>query len=262
MKRSTWLIGAMSLCLLGSCVKNPVTGEPELTVISRTQEVQIGTNAFQTAQQAQGGQFIVDPDLTRYVSGVGHRVARQSGRPDLPYEFVIVNDSTPNAWTLPGGKIAINRGLLCELHSEAELAAVLGHEIVHAAARHGAKGIERGLLLQGGIVALGAATQDKNYNDILLGSASVGAALISTKYGRSHELESDRYGMIYMAKAGYNPQAAVTLQELFLKLSKRKSSWVEGLFASHPPSEERIAANIKTAKELVGPDCTFDGTQE
>jgi len=262
MKRTAAILGAISLLLVSSCVKNSVTGERELTVISRTQEVQIGQNAFQTAQQAQGGPYVVDSDLANYVRQVGHRVARQSARSDLPYEFIIVNDSTPNAWTLPGGKIAINRGLLVELQSEAELAAVLGHEIVHAAARHGAKGIERGILLQSGIIALGVATQQKQYNDILVGSANVGAMLLHTKYGRGHELEADRYGMIYMAKAGYNPQAAVSLQELFLKLSKRKTSWIEGLFASHPPSEERIVANKKTLLEVQGPDCIFDGTDE
>lgn len=262
MKRTVCKLSALCLVLLSSCIKNPVTGEKEFAVISRTQEVQIGQNAFLTAQQTQGGQLVTDPDLTQYVSEVGHRLARQSGRPDLPYEFIVVNDSTPNAWTLPGGKIAINRGLLTELQSEAELAAVLGHEIVHAAARHGAKGIERGMLLQGGIIALGVATQDKDYNDVLVGSASVGAMLVNTKYGRNHEFEADRYGMIYMAKAGYDPQAAVRLQELFLKLSKKKTNWLEGLFASHPPSEARIIANQKTAKELANDECTFEGREE
>ena len=85
----------------------------------------------------QGGAYVVDPELNRYVREVGARLARASDRA-LPYEFVVLNNSTPNAWALPGGKIAVNRGLLVELDNEAELAAVLGHEIVHAAARHGA----------------------------------------------------------------------------------------------------------------------------
>jgi predicted Zn-dependent protease len=234
-----------------------------MALISEKQEILIGKEAFRTATQAQGGAFNADPELAKYVSEVGMRVAKESARPDLPYEFIIVNDSTPNAWTLPGGKIAINRGLLTELHSEAELAAVLGHEIVHADARHGAKSIERGLLLQGGIVALGIAVKDNAYNDVLVGGASVAAMLVASKYSRNQELESDRYGMIYMTKAGYNPEAAVSLQETFLKLSEGKeSSWLDGLFASHPPSQERITANRTTVLELAGKENLIDGKTE
>ncbi len=251
------------ICILAtSCVKNPVTGERELHIISENQERQIGTEAYKTALQSQGGSYTLFPELTQYVSSVGNKLAMMSDRPNLSYEFVVVNDSIPNAWALPGGKIAINRGLLVELQSEAELAAVLGHEIVHAAARHGAKGMERGMLLQGGIIALGVATRNAQYNDVLLDSGKVAASFLMSKYSRKQELESDHYGMIYMAKAGYNPDAAIRLQELFLKLSKGQSHWVDGLFASHPPSHERIVANEKTSLELASYDARFEGKQE
>lgn len=248
--------------LFTSCIKNPVTGQRELTFISENQERQIGIEAYQTATQAQGGPLIIDPKLSDYVTGVGQKLAAQSDRPNLSYEFVIVNDSVPNAWALPGGKIAINRGLLVELTSEAELAAVLGHEIVHAAARHGAKGMERAMLLQGGIIALGVAAGNSEYNDVLIGSAGVAASLVMSTYSRHQELESDHYGMIYMAKAGYNPEAAVRLQEIFLRLSKGKNNWLDGLFASHPPSQERISANILTAQKLESHKDGFEGKDE
>jgi predicted Zn-dependent protease len=193
----------------------------------------------------------VDKELTAYVSAVGQRLAKVSDRPKLPYEFVVLNNGVPNAWALPGGKIAVNRGLLQELHNEAELAAVLGHEIVHSAARHGAKSMERGMILNAGVVGLGVALGDEKNTDLIMGAAGLGASLISQKYGRDAELESDHYGMKYMAKAGYNPQAAVTLQATFVRLSKgRQSNWLEGLFASHPPSQERVKANRKYAKKL------------
>ena len=86
-----------------------------------------------------GGSYTLDPDLTAYVRSVGNKIAKYSNRTHLPYEFVVINDSTPNAWALPGGKIAIHRGLLTELQDESELAAVLAHEIVHADARHSAQ---------------------------------------------------------------------------------------------------------------------------
>lgn len=251
-----------AVLLLSGCARNPVTGDRELRIISENQERQIGKEAYMAATQAQGGHYIIDPQLNEYVSRVGHKVAAVSDRPTLEYEFVIINDSIPNAWALPGGKIAINRGLLVELSSEAELAAVLGHEIVHAAARHGAKGIERGMLLQGGVMAVGIASQKTGYSDVLLDSASAAAALVMSKYSRHQELESDHYGMIYMAKAGYNPDAAIRLQELFLRLSKGNNNWLGGLFASHPPSEERIAANKITAQTLTCETEWFEGREE
>lgn len=245
------IISIIALLLLLSCARNPVTGKKELAFISERQEVAIGTSNFNTMQQAEGGLYTADPELVAYVREVGMRVAKASQRPHLPYEFVVINDATPNAWTLPGGKIAINRGMLLELSSEAELAAVLGHEIVHADARHGAKGMERGILAQGGMIALGTVVKKKAYGDILVGASSVGALLVHQKFGRGYEFEADRYGMQYMAIAGYDPQAAVKLQEIFLNLSNEKQpGWIEGLFASHPPTQERLDANRKTAEEL------------
>jgi predicted Zn-dependent protease len=167
-----------------------------------------------------------------------------SDAPNLPYEFVVLNNSIPNAWALPSGKIAINRGLLLELKDEAQLAAVLGHEIVHAAARHGAQQMRNQQFVQLGLAGLGIALVDNDYRSIVIGGAALGAQLTSAKYGRSNELESDEYGMKYMAKAGYDLQAAVELQEIFLSFSKQgSSSWLDGLFASHPPSEERVQKN-------------------
>ena len=244
-------LAASALALLpAGCGINPVTGKQEIQFISTGQEVAIGEQQYSPSRQAQGGDFVDDPELVRYVQGVGNRLAAVSDR-QLPYEFSIINSSVPNAWALPGGKIAVNRGLLWELDNEAELAAVLGHEIVHAAARHGAKAQERGILLQGGLIATQIATADKSSGQLIAGGAMLGAQLMMTRYGRDAERESDYYGMQYMARAGYNPSAAVTLQETFLRLSEgRQSNWLEGLFASHPPSAERVAANRLTAAAL------------
>lgn len=107
----------------------------------------MGAEQYIPTQQTQGGRFYVDPELTLYVQQVGQKLARVSDRPDLPFEFVVLNSSVPNAWALPGGKIAVNRGLLVLLEDEAELAAVLGHEIVHAAARHSAAAMSQQTLL-------------------------------------------------------------------------------------------------------------------
>lgn len=232
------------------CATNPVTGKSEIAFVSQEKEISIGKQQYLPAQQTQGGLYLVDRELTQYVREVGNRLAAVSDNP-LPYEFVVVNDSTPNAWALPGGKIAVHRGLLVQLDNEAELAAVLSHEIVHAAARHGAKSMERAMLLQGALVLTALGTRDSDYSNYIVGGASLGAQLISQRYGRQAELEADLYGMRYMAKAGYDPSAAITLQEKFVALNKEHSaSWIEGLFASHPPSEQRVATNRETNEAI------------
>ncbi len=251
---------------LTACGVNPVTGKKEIQFISEAQEVQIGEQNYSPTRQAEGGDMTVMPELTAYVNEVGQKLAAVADR-KLPYEFVVLNNGVPNAWALPGGKIAINRGLLTELKNEAELAAVIGHEIVHAAARHGAKAQERGTIMQVGLAAaqIGAAIGgvDTNVAGLAIQGAGVGAQMIQQKYGRDQELESDEYGMKYMKAAGYDPMGAVSLQETFVRLSQqggaKQQSWLEGLFASHPPSEERVAKNKETAQRLgLGGDLGAD----
>jgi predicted Zn-dependent protease len=244
------LLPVVMLGLTAGCATNPVTGKSEFMVVSEAQELELGKQNYAPMQQAQGGVYDVDPELTQYVQQIGDKLAAVSDRP-LPYEFVVLNNSVPNAWALPGGKIAINRGLLTELGSEAELAAVLGHEIVHAAAKHSAKQMSRGVLLQGAVLATAVMAGGSDYGDLAVGGASVGAQLLNSTYGRDAELESDLYGMTYMSRAGYDPSGAVTLQETFVRLSEgRDSDWLSGLFASHPPSQSRVDANVRTAASL------------
>lgn len=240
-----------SLTLLTTnCGVNPVTKQREFQFVSESQEIAIGKQNYGPARQSQGGDYTIDPELTAYVQSIGNKLAAVSDR-KLPYEFVIINDSIPNAWAMPGGKIAFNRGLLYELNNEAELAAVMGHEMVHAAARHGAKSMERGIFMQGAMVAVGMATHDSNYSNLIVGGAQFGAQLATSKYGRDAESEADLYGMEYMKKAGYDPSAAVTLQETFVRLSAGKnSSFIDGLFASHPPSQIRVDANKVTLARI------------
>ncbi len=237
--------------LATGCATNPVTGKTELMLVGEDTEIGIGQQQYVPAQQSQGGQYVVDEKLTAYVSSVGHKLAAVSDR-DLPYEFVVLNNSVPNAWALPGGKIAINRGLLLSLENEAELAAVLGHEIVHSAARHGAKAMERNMLYQGALLVTSVASSDSDYSNYIVGGAQLGAQLLTQGYSRGAELEADHIGMEYMARAGYDPHGAVTLQEKFLALSNGKSpGWLEGLFASHPPSAERVQLNKENEPRIM-----------
>ncbi len=241
----TPLVVALSLT---GCSVNPVTGEKQLSLIPENQELSMGAEQYEPTQQTQGGRFYLDPELNLYVSEVGQKLAKVSDRPDLPYEFVVLNSSVPNAWALPGGKIAINRGLLTKLDDEAQLASVLGHEIVHAAARHSVQRMQQGMLISAGVAGLGFALSDNEWAGVLMGGAALGAQLALAQYSQSDELESDYYGIKYMDEAGYDPTAAVELQQLFLELSEgRDSNFVQGLFATHPPSAKRVQRN----KELV-----------
>lgn len=245
-----------ALALVG-CATNPVTGRQEIQMVSEQQEIQLGQQYYGPSRQSQGGDYVTDPAVNTYVQQVGGKLAAVADR-RLPYEFVVLNNDELNAWALPGGKIAINRGLLVELKNEAELAAVLGHEIVHAAARHGAQQMEKGQLMQIGaaVASIGAsAVGGSGLGQVVGQGAALGAQLLSARYGRDDELEADHYGMIYMKRAGYDLQAAVSLQELFVRKFQagNEQDWMTGLFASHPPSQERVNANRRNMGQLGGP---------
>lgn len=255
MRRILIVLLSLSFTLAG-CSVNPVTGENNFILpnLDENWERKVGQQMYAPMRQSQGGDYILDPALTGYVESVGQRLAAQASR-DFSYEFHVLNSSVPNAWALPGGKIVVNRGLLTELNSEAELAAVLGHEIVHADAAHGARQQSKGMLTQVGMMAamIYGSSQAKSEmgQQIAMMVPQLGAQLITTKYSRDAERESDLYGMRYMSAAGYNPLGAVELQETFVELSKsRNSDWLSGLFASHPASQERVANNKATAKTL------------
>jgi len=236
--------------LLSACIgTNPVTGERQITLMSPQQEIALGAQQYGPSVQSQGGAYQVDKGLTKYLNGVGQRLARHSAQPNLPYEFVVINNDVPNAWALPGGKIAFNTGLLYELEDEAQLAAVVGHEIVHAAARHGAEQ----MATSQGINLLALLTSTRTDNPLYRQAIGLTAAGATARYGRDNELEADFYGINYMVSEGYDPQGAVELQQAFVRLAKErgaKSDWFSNLFASHPPSEQRVAANQKRADQL------------
>jgi predicted Zn-dependent protease len=195
MQRALLNFLAATTLLLSGCAVNAVTGQRNFQMMGSDWEQQVGSQMYAPMKQSQGGDFIVDPELTAYVQEVGNRLAERARRKgELDFEFSILNDSVPNAWALPGGKIAINRGLLTELDSEAELAAVLGHEIVHADAAHGARAQSKGMLVQLGAVAtmvvLGSTLDNPTAREMGMMVPALGAQLLTQKYGRDAERES------------------------------------------------------------------------
>jgi predicted Zn-dependent protease len=264
-----FLVALLASALLGACAVNPVTGERNVQFYDEAWEQEIGATYYAPLRQQQGGDFVLDPELLDYVQSVGQDLAGRARRQDsLDFEFNIINDSTPNAWALPGGKISVNRGLLTELNSEAELAAVLGHEIVHADAAHSARQQSKGLLTQvgaiAGMVLIGSQAESSAGKAAAVIVPTLGAQMLGQKYSRDAEREADDYGMRYMSEAGYDPAGAVELQETFVRLSEgRDQSWLNGLFASHPPSRERVERNRATAATLpAGGDLGSDRYQQ
>lgn len=191
-----------------------------------------------------------DAELNRYISQVGKTLAAGSHRPHMPFSFRCVNATYINAYAFPGGSIAVTRGILVELDNEAELAALLGHEIGHVCARHTAeqagKGMLTSLLLTGASVATGAAGYG-GAADLVQSFGQLGAGALLAHYSRDNEREADALGMAYLSRAGYNPMGMVGLMEILLSNNRRRPSAVEVMFSTHPMSEERMA----TAETLV-----------
>ena len=245
----------LQICLfMTGCATNPVTGRNELMLVPEATEIKMGQENYLPARQMEGGDYVADPSVEVYVSQVGQKMVAVSDR-KLPYEFKVVNSPEINAWMMPGGKMGINRGLLLKMDNEAELAAVIGHEITHAAAKHGAKQMQEAMLLQGSVLAasvlLNSSVKDGQLRGVGVVGAQTVSALLTSKFSRDDEREADHYGMVYMSRAGYDPQAAVSVQELLLKESKgKKDNMLSRLLAGHPPSAERVATNLSFSQEL------------
>ena len=231
---------------LTGCAVNPVTGRNEIAVmhISDQEEVTLGATSYQQALQQMGGVY-ADKGLSSYVNDVGQRLARQSHRPNLRYEFNVVNDSSPNAFALPGGFIAITRGLLINLDNEAQLAAVIGHEIGHVTARHSVQEMQRSAIMGTTVSILGSLAGGTDYGPMLTQAVNLTANLVSKRYSREQEFEADRLGIEYMARGHYALNGAVQLQQMFVnKLDAgQDNNWVGGLFRTHPVSTARLAEN-------------------
>ncbi len=248
-----------------ACAVNPVTGRSELALVSFTEaeEVKLGAQAYLPAVQQQGG-FYRDPALEEYVQGVGMRLARVSHRPNLDYRYRVLNSSVPNAFALPGGFIVINRGLLVGLKSEAEMAAVLGHETGHVTAKHSLAGYQRALAANVLLAGIAIGTGGKSW---VMDLSGVTASLINNGFSREQEREADWLGIDYMVQAGYNPEGAVKLQEYFYSQLEggKNPMFVEGLFRTHPFSRERLDnARALIAERYPGtvknPKYTFNET--
>jgi predicted Zn-dependent protease len=227
---------AYSLTLVG-CPVNPATGERQLIMISEQQEIQMGLQGAQQVEQIYG--LYDDADLQAYVDEVGQKLAAQSEKPDLPWHFKVVDDPVVNAFALPGGQIFMTRGILTYFTSEAEMAAVLGHEIGHVTARHSAEQMSRASLAGMGLEVGAVLSSDiARYRGVL----GQGLGLMFLKFGRDDERQSDDLGFRYMGRAEYNPREAVDVFTMLDRVSEAAGgSSLPGWLSTHPDPGERVA---------------------
>jgi predicted Zn-dependent protease len=239
-----WIV---PVALAAACATVPYTQRSQLVLLSEAQEQELGAAAYrETLKKAR---VVQDPAVTAVVQRVGERIARVAGKPGYQWEFTVVDDvDTINAFALPGGKVAVYTGLFPVAYDEAGLAAVMGHEVAHVLARHGAERMSQGAVVQvlgvGLSVAVGDAspiTQRAVMEAFGLGS-QVGVLL---PFGRSQESEADHIGLILMAKAGYDPAAALGLWERMERATAPKKEAAPPEFLSTHPAYGTRQTNIR-----------------
>lgn len=236
-----WLLGASTVGVAASlqgCAKSPVTGQSIVVGMSEAQERQVDAQVA-PHQFSQDLGAVQDDSVNRYVGDVGQRLQALSHRPDMPYSYRVLNANHVNAYTFPGGAMGVTRGILTDLNSEAELAALLGHEIGHVNARHAAQRQGQAMLAQVAVVGLNVATQDAQWGQLVGLGSQIGASALLASYSRDHEREADALGQDYMVRAGYPAQGMTALHQMLVDQEKQSPSVLATMFSSHPMSSER-----------------------
>jgi predicted Zn-dependent protease len=218
------------------CARNPVTGKSELSLVSESQEIQMGQQASQEVAQTIG--LYNDANAQAYVAGLGKRMAANSERPNLPWEFHIVEDASVNAFALPGGFIYVTRGLMTTINDEAELATVVGHEIGHVTNRHSVQQISKAQLAQLGLGIGSILSSDiAKFGQL----ASAGLSVLFLKYSRDAENQADQAGFRYALNQNYDVREMTKVFETLNRISEEGGSGkLPEWLATHPNPENRI----------------------
>lgn len=251
-------VAVLASVFLSSCSVNPATGRPNLVLMTENREKEVGLEEHEKVLASMP--VFEDEKLLAYVTEIGNRLVAVSERPDLDFTFTLIDSPEINAFALPGGYVYVNRGLITFTNSEAELAAVIAHEIAHITARHGVQQQARGGLATaasavGGIVAA-VATGSGYIGSQVSQVASIWAQAGLSGYGREAELEADSLGAEYLYQAGYEPSAMIEVittlknQEDFRRRVTGQGGGYHGLFATHPRNDTRLQQAIANAGQL------------
>jgi predicted Zn-dependent protease len=238
-------VRAAAVCLaLAGCVRNPATGKLELNLLSQSQEIELGKQGAAEVEQSIG--LYRDPKIEEYVATLGHGLSQQTPRKDLPWQFQVVEDASVNAFALPGGPVFVTRGILGTLMNEAQLAAVVGHECGHIAARHSASQMSKAQLAQLGL-GIGSILSPQIAS---LGQvAGAGLQLLFLKFSRDDESQADQLGFEYMSKQGYDAREMINLFRTLDGVSKlagggKLPEWLE----THPEPKNREKDTMERLK--------------
>ena len=239
MKPTMAALAAIALLLVVACQTVPITGRTQLLALPETTETQMGLTAYK--EIIQKSRVSTDRALNEQVTRVGRRIAEATERRDYAWEFTVLDDKQVNAFCLPGGKIGVYTGILPVTRDDAGLAAVMGHEVSHAIARHSGERVTQSLIAQGLVTAGTIALVGRD--SAIAPAAQLGFMALATGgmlyYGRAQESEADHLGLIYMAKAGYHPSAARDLWVRMGQASGGKQRMPEFL-STHPSPETRV----------------------
>ncbi|HYG24898.1 MAG TPA: M48 family metallopeptidase [Verrucomicrobiae bacterium] len=240
--------GAALLTLFGSgCSTVPLTGRSQLNLVSASQEMQLGLSSFD--QLKQETPVSRDAAINALVQRVGKRIADVAGKdmPDAQWEFVVFDSKEANAFCLPGGKVGVYTGILPITKDEAGLATVIGHEVAHAVARHGAERMSEAMVMQTGGQLLGAGMSmaDPRWQQITMLAYGAGAKVgRELPHSRAQESEADHIGLMYMARAGYDPKESIHFWQRFSEFNKQQGgggdSFLGRFLSTHPVDEVRI----------------------
>lgn len=240
-----------SVLLAAACATNPVTGRSQLSLVSESQEIEMGRGELARARQETG--FIADANLEQYVANIGKQMAAASERPNLPWEFHVLDDPMVNAFAAPGGFVFVTRGILTYLNSEAELAAVLGHEIGHVTAKHTVAMISQQQLAQVGLVA-GSIAAPSAAGGIAGQIAGAATSLYFLKFSRNDESQADQLGHRYSLMQGYDvremPNTFRTLERLGAASGRGSTP---GFLSTHPDPGSRIQKTQAWADTVSNP---------
>jgi len=242
------IVGLLAAVIFGSCYTNPATGKMQLSLISESREIEMGSEANQQIMGSIG--IYREGAWDAYVSEIGLAMARRTTRPDLPWEFHVMDDPNVNAFALPGGYIFITRGMLYYLENEAELAGVIGHEIGHVTAKHMVDRLSRQQILQLGWLAGTMIEPELEKYSQLIGG---GLGLLFLKFSRDDEKEADDLGLRYMYRGGYDPREMDDVFEVLQRLGETSGGGrIPVWLSTHPSPEDRVGRLRNQVSTLQG----------
>lgn len=229
----------LALVTLPSCSTTPISGKKAFLLTSEAQENAQGDEAYKEILQSE--KVITGTRESKMVEDIGKKIAAVANKPDFQWEFKTIQSDTPNAFCLPGGKVAVYTGIFKYAQNEAGLATIMGHEIGHALARHGGQRMSQAVaanIAMAGIAAVGFSKMDPTKKQFALAALGVGATIgIILPFSRAHETEADEIGLTLMSRAGYAPEEAVHFWDRFSKAGEGKSP--PEFLSTHPTSSKR-----------------------